>query len=343
MSLKDFLAKKKSHKGFKCDLDPDIVGLDKAIIEQDYTEGMQIAESCGIPEMDTHFKLMRGNQNCFTGFPNSGKTQLTLFIQIVKSMVDGWKWVLWSPEMRKANFVDNKVKVHYNRLAYEIMASLSGKTPYEIVHKETGVPLMTLEERMHWVDWIDKHFIFLEPNNKKIDDVYDILNRVYENHGCDGFLIDPYKNIEVDGNVRDDIHLHRAFAKFQDLAVRTNSVMNWIAHPKSGVPRTFNANGIMTPTVCNVNHLAGGAAWDNSMDGIYTIHSPNCLTDTNDPYREFINLKERDQLLVAKKGKVENIRFDISSRRYYFDGVCPIGNKKENPFPETNSLQLWDV
>ena len=128
MGLSEFLKNKKSLNGFKEEIDPDIIGLDFDIMKQDHEKGVQIADSCEIPHMKNNFAWMRGHQNCWTGFPNDGKTQFTLFMMVVKALKSGWKWVVWSPEMKGANYVDGKVKVHYNILAYDIMASIVGKT-----------------------------------------------------------------------------------------------------------------------------------------------------------------------------------------------------------------------
>lgn len=338
MSLDDFLKGKKSLNGFKEEKDPDIIGLDFDIISQEHKEGMQLADSCMIDEMSEHFAWMRGNQNCWTGFANRGKTQFNLYMDSVKALLSDWKFCIWSPEMRRANFVDGKVKIHYNRLAYEIMATMSGKTPFKHISEKFNIPFMNLDEKEHWYKWIKEHFIFLEPKEKKIDDIHDVFLRVYENYGVDAFLIDPFKNIDVDNGTRDDRHLHRAFAKFQDLAVRTNTVMNWIAHPKSGVSQVIQKGNESTAAICNQYMLAGGAAWDNSMDGIYTIHRPDILENKTSPNVEFINLKERDHLLVATPGTVEDITFDIKTRRYYFGGNCPlpfVEQPEKERFPET--------
>ena len=93
MSLDKFLEGKKRLNGFHVEQDPDIIGLDFSIIEQEHSKGVQIADSCMIREMEECFAWMRGHQNCWTGFPNDGKTQFTLFMMIVKALKSDWKWV----------------------------------------------------------------------------------------------------------------------------------------------------------------------------------------------------------------------------------------------------------
>ncbi len=329
MSLQDFLNNKKSLSGFKEEVDPDIIGIDLNIMKQEHQNGVKIADPCGIDEMTENFAWMRGHQNCWTGYPNDGKTQFTLFMMIVKSLKDNWKWVVWSPEMKSATYVDGKVKVNYNTLAYDIIASITGKTPYRHISEKYKVPLISVEELTKSYEWVNKHFIFLNPKKKDINSMYNTLKRIWQNHGYDGILIDPYKNIEAEHNIRDDKHLHDVFSRFKDFAIESNTVMNWIAHPKSNVSRTIKVNGKEVLVPCNQYMLSGGAAWDNSMDGIYSVFRPNTLENLTDPSVSFFNLKQRMQELVAQKGEVDFIEFDIKDRRYYFNGNCPIKNKSK--------------
>ena len=90
--------------------------------------------------------------------------------------------------------------------------------------------------------------------------------------------------------------------------------------------------------------LSGGDAWDNSMDGIYSIQRPDALTDITSSRATFHNLKQRMQELVADRGMVENINFNIKTRRYSFDGQCPIDKKpKIEALPSTgNELSSFE-
>ena len=138
-------------------------------------------------------------------------------------------------------------------------------------------------------------------------------------------MIDPFKNIEAETNKRDDQHLSDVFSRFKDYAVEINASMNWIAHPKSGVSRVAKtSNGeILVP--CNQYMLSGGAAWDNGMDGIYSIQRPNTLVDITDNAVAFHNLKQRQQELTCDRGVVTDITFDVKTRRYHFNGNNPFG------------------
>ena len=347
MSLSEFLKSKKSLNGFTQEKDPDVIGLNLDIMKQDYANGVQIADPCMIDQMSEHFAWMRGHQNCWTGFPNDGKTQFTLFMMTIKSLMSGWKWVVWSPEMKGANFVDGKVKIHYNALAYDIMATITGKTPYKHIHEKYHLPLMSIDELQTQKEWIEKHFIFLDPKKKKVEDIEVVLKRVYDREGYDGILIDPFKNIEAETGKRDDQHLNNVFSRFKDYAVEINASMNWIAHPKSGVSRIVKKGNDEVLVPCNQYMLSGGAAWDNGMDGIYSIQRPDALVDITSSRTAFHNLKQRMQELVADRGVVDDIDFNIKTRRYSFGGNCPLDKttvSKIESLPNTgNELNNFEI
>ena len=327
MIWKQFLKSKSNLKGYKENKDKDIIELDSNILHQELANGVQIADPCMVDEMKDVFAWKRGFQNCWTGYPNDGKSQFTLYMMVVKSLLSKWKWVIWSPEMRSANFIDGKIKVHYNDLAYEIMATCSGKTPYKHIHEKYHIPLMTIEEIDEWAEFCRTYFIPIDPKEKTMESIYDGLTRIYDTHGFDGIMIDPYKNIDCGNINREDKFLHKVFDQFKDLALRTNSVMNWVAHPKSGVDRIDHNGNI---NACNQYMLSGGAAWDNSMDGIYSVLRPNTREDPTSPDVHFYNLKQRKQELVCQRGRLDDIRFDIKTRRYIFNGNDPLGGPVSN-------------
>lgn len=138
-------------------------------------------------------------------------------------------------------------------------------------------------------------------------------------------LIDPFKNVQQEIRTRDDIFLEQLFAKFKEFAVTTNSSVNWIAHPKANIARVRSTSDGDAINVCDQYMLNGGAAWNNSMDGIYSILRPYTLQDPRDSNVWFYNLKQRKQELVAERGIVKDIRFDIGTRRYLFNERDPLG------------------
>ena len=205
-------------------------------------------------------------------------------------------------------------------LINEIIEILTGKTVYKQIAERYNIERVGLEEYLTWAKWIKDHFICLDPVNNHIDHIYDLLLRTHDEKGYDGILIDPFKNVKIDDGGREDQKLDALFSKFKDLAVRTNTVMNWIAHPRSKVDRI--KDNIKMP--CDQYMLAGGAAWDNNMDGIYSVLRPESHTNPNDPYVHFYNLKQRKQKFTTKKGVYTMIEYNPMTQRYLFDNEDPL-------------------
>lgn len=318
MSLKDFIKNNKDHKtGSEINrVNPDVCEISRELLLNEFDNGVQKGESSGVRELDEVYKILRGSQNCFTGYPNDGKTTFKLFLMTVKSLKDGWKWCFWSPEMKSASFYNGNVEVHYNDLVNQIISTVSGKPVYEHISQKYNLPRISKSEYMELIEWVKKHFICLDPKNTHIDHIYDLLLRTYEKEGYDGILIDPFKNVTMDEGGRDDQKLDKLFSRFKDLAIRTNAVMDWIAHPKANIE--IEKDGVRVP--CDQYKLLGGAAWNNGMDGIYTTFRPNILSDIRDPSAEFHNLKQRKQELTTERGIYPHIVYNIKTSRYLFNG-----------------------
>ena len=89
----------------------DVCEVSNSLLLDEYDNGVQIGESTGVQQLDEVYKLLRGSQNVFMGFPNEGKTEFTLFLMVVKAVIDGWRWCFWSPEMISGKFYNGKVEV----------------------------------------------------------------------------------------------------------------------------------------------------------------------------------------------------------------------------------------
>lgn len=298
-----------------------VIQMNEFILLSEYRDGQQKGEPCHIEGLTKHFSWKRGFQNCWTGYPNDGKSTYTLFLMVIKSLMDDWVWAIWSPEMISSQKVNGKVVITANDLINEIVWMLTGVTPYKhIEDKYLDTTRLNEEAYILAYKWVHKHFIFLNPDDKTPEGLFKMYRVLHSMLNYDGALIDPFKNIKQSSNERYDIWLEGVFAEAKQFAVDTNVVMNWIAHPKANVQRLID--GQLQP--CNEYMLAGGAAWHNSMDGIYSIFRPNTNKDPRDASVEFINLKQRKQELVGDRGVVDNIRFDVRTRRYLFNNIDPI-------------------
>lgn len=334
--FKKFIEERGNHlvKGTK--RDGAIVSLNEELLIHEFENGLDVADGCGIRGLDEVFSWKRGFQNCWTGYPNDGKTQFALYVKVIKALKSDWKWVIWSPEMKSASFTNNQVEVHYNDLINQIIWTISGLTPYRHYSEKYKLERITIKDYLGFLPWIRDHFIMIDPKDKTPEGINKELLRIYEIEGFDGVLIDPFKNIQQDINMRSDIYLDQLFSRYKDFAIETNCSMNWIAHPKANIERIKKTGGTEVLMPCDQYKLNGGAAWDNGMDGIYSIFRHNLLEDVRSKDVTFLNLKQRKQELTTERGNMDSIVFDIKRRRYYFNNYCPILNTnihvQDDPF-----------
>lgn len=301
-------------------------------MKREFENGKEVGEPAHIVEMQKIFSWKLGFINCFTGWPNDGKSTFFLFMALIKAYVDGWKACIWSPEMISSYRIEDngkpKVLISANDIYDELVFMLTGRCPYKHYEKQYGIKQMTWDEYHEAMEWVKKHFFIMYPQNKKPADIIDHFKYYSEVHGCVNFAIDPFKNLELNEDGRTDYYLDRIFGGFKEFAIMYNAILNIIAHPKSqNEPK--NKDG--SYKVCNQNMLAGGASWNNNMDGIYSNYRPNRHTNPTDPMVWFFTLKQRKQQLVGRVGVCKDIIFDFLKNRYYFNGICPIDQSEIDP------------
>lgn len=296
----------------------------------EFRNGKPIGEEARILELKQNFSWKRSFVNCWTGWPNDGKTTFFQFMALVKSQVDNWKWCIWPPEMLNT-FKDSsgRIKTSASDIIDELVFMLTGQNPYLHYQKQYGIKQMAEKDYRDAVEQIKKNFIIIHPKDRKYSDLVDNFRYFHDKYNVDGFLIDPFKNLDHNENEgRFDLYLDKVFSEAKEFALETDTSMNFIAHPKNQVD-PYNSDGSFK--ICTQFMLSGGAAWNNNMDGIYSIYRPHKHDKATDPRVSFINLKQRKQQLVGRIGRYDSIEFKFDTNRYYFAGYCPIDGTYNEP------------
>jgi hypothetical protein len=164
----------------------------------------------------------------------------------------------------------------------------------------------------------------INPADRRYSNVIDEIEFYIDKFETDIVLVDPFKSIINDIGMGDsrDLALNELFINTKMLTQRKNINFNWIAHPKSfsDVKEKDGRFKVVTQFL-----VSGGAAWDNNMDGQYSVYRPQRHVSPSDPNVHFWNLKQRQSELVGvSRGVYESIIFDVRQKRYFFNGVCPI-------------------
>jgi len=311
-----------------------VIEIDKESLLREFDQGKAIGEDARVLLTDLDgekvFSWKRGFINTWTGWPNDGKTDFFTQMSAVKSFHDGWKWAIWSPEMYGSEKVDGRVVVNANDLVDEIIWKLYGECPIKNISDKYGKKL-SRSKYVEGILWVQEHFVFLRPQDRSMTGVLDCYKKAYDKRSFDGLLIDPFKNISQDSSERIDRFLEESFGECKELSLDMDVSFNIIAHPKANV-ETVDKDG--NRAICDQYKLSGGSAWNNSMDGIYSILRPNKHRDPKDRTTNFINVKQRKQHLVAVSGTCEKIIKDIPSSRYIINGIDPFKSKEAIKFEE---------
>lgn len=297
-----------------------LITTDKSHALQVYDEGEKNGDFANVDLMENNFSWMRGFVNCWTGLPNFGKTTFFMFMALVQAKMAGWKWCIFSPEeimsYKRGNVVHKTALDIQNNLIY----MLTGKCTLKRYAHKHKIEYIDQFLYLDCLDWIDQYFKIIQPKEKTYKNLIDNFRYFHEYFGIDGFLIDPFKNLEGEGGGRTDVYLNKIFADCKDFALETHTSFNFIAHPRGGNYRNEDTGEFRFVTQYD---LAGGAAWDQAMDGIYSYHRPQIHAQFS-PNVEWYNLKQRKQKLVGMTGMVDNIMFSRKQNRFFFDGVCPL-------------------
>lgn len=312
---------------------PAYIPADIPSLLREWNEGEQVGTTSRVMELDDIFKWMPGTINGWYGWANDGKGTFFDFLAVMNAMFDGGKFCMLKQEdMSSTKYKDQAAKITANRIHKSLVWTYTGKTPYAHYAKRYGVTQLQKDEYMQALNWMEDHFFVIYPQDRRHGSVLQQFKFMYEKYGCNKFLIDPWKSIILQSdrkNLRGDELLNEAFIEQKEFALTTNSAVHNIAHPKS-ISDVMDKNGKYK--VVNQFMIAGGAAWDNNMDSQYSIYRPERHLNPSDTKVHFYNLKQRNaEEVLAKRGMYDHIRFDPITKRYFFNGICPLdGSTYEN-------------
>lgn len=277
----------------------------------------------------THFKCVdelfvwkKGDINTWTGWANFGKTQLFLQMALTKSVYDGWKWAVFSPEnFPPEDFYD------------DLIESLVGK------HVDSRMQnKMSKEEYEKAIAFVNEHFIFVYPDDlHTLDEIHDKFKSLFVKHGIDGVLIDPFNQLDnLQGGLRDDQYVSLTLKTAKRFALEYNISYNIIVHPKL---MQKNADG--SRPVPDAYDIAQGAMWPNKSDNIMTVHRPNWHLDKNSGLTTFYTQKIKRKRTGGSLGDCE-LFFDINCMRYKDSFLQSMPLDVANTIKTTNIKALWD-
>jgi twinkle protein len=249
---------------------------------QNFQNGIQLAPKTYFGELDDYFRWKKGEINLFVGWANHGKTTLVLQLMLTKSVNDGWKWAIFSPENYPAtDFYDDLIEMY------------AGK----------WLERMSEEDYIQAALFIDQHIFYVYP-----DDGHDIhsINEKFRylvlKKGIDGVLIDPFNQLDriTTQFQREDLYLSDILKDIKRFALLNSISYNIVAHPA----KQNKQDDKSLPPV-DMYDIAGGAMWANKADNIISYYRPNHHIDKTSPEVKVFIQKIKRRRTGGKPGEFE--------------------------------------
>lgn len=270
-----------------------------------YERGYEQVKGIGVPELDHHFRMRKGELTLLSGYGNHGKSTFKKWLKIMRMLLYGEKFATFSPE-------DSPAADYYHEmteilLGCDCSASNPSRPPREVY------------ERAY--DFISAHEFYTYPKDISPTPDY-IKERFLElivKEKVDGVDIDPFNQMAHDyARSRTDQYLETFLGDFSRFIQVNNLYGIIVAHPNKG--HKDQSGNYPCPDVFD---LAGGAMWNNKMDNILIYHRPFFQTDPLNPTCEFHSKKIRRQKTVGKRGFIL-FEMIFKNRRFYFNGSDPM-------------------
>lgn len=282
-----------------------IYGIDvKEDFRNLYFNGYENLKGIEVPEIDFLFKAKRGELTLMSGFGNMGKSTFFNWYILMRILLYGEKFAVFSPESNPSHEYYMEFVEMY--LGMDCTPRNKERPKYEVVDKV--------------YDYVCEHLFYVYPEDLSPTPEY-IKGKFLEliiKEKIDGCIIDPFNQLANDYNKhggRDDRYLDTFLSDCKRFATLNDIYFFIIAHPKAG-----EKTGDKDYYCPDVFQLAGGSMWNNKCDNILMYHRPFGFSDPSNPKFEFHSKKIKKQKVVGKKGKDDGNYF-LEKRRFLFKDV----------------------
>ena len=218
-----------------------------------FHKGLGKGESTGFESVDELWSISPGRLSVITGQPNSGKSSFVDHVMMNLAKNADWKFAVASFE--------NPPSVHLSKLA-----EIHTAKPFY-----TGPnPRMTESDLNAAMDFISKHFVFLESRDGSLPTIDSLLQRCKAailRLGVRGLVIDPYNFLDLGKSESEHQAINTMLTKVTSFAKAHDVHVFFVAHPAKIYPRD---DGSM-PVVKGV-HVSGSSAWFAKTDFGITVH-----------------------------------------------------------------------
>ena len=251
-----------------------------------------------IRDFDQSWKWRKTEVNIWTGYNNEGKSQFLIFISLLKSLMDGYKHVFYSPE----NYPPDEF---FDDMIHTVAGRTTDKDFPDCVDEETYVHIAELLHQYF-------HFVYLKPADATLANILSAFKELHEIHGYDSAVIDPWLKVKREDNgLREDIYAAEVGAILTDFARTNDLAMHLVMH--QGTPIADETGNFPKP---NLYRIKGGGAYSDGVDNVMTTHRPYRMTDVKNTDVNIGSDKIKKQKLVGVPGNPGMFKFNRKTNRY---------------------------
>lgn len=220
-----------------------------------YNYGMKKGYSPGWSGLAKLYSVVKGQLNIVTGIPSHGKSEFTDALMANLAYRDGWRFVVYSPE-------NYPTELH----ARKLIEKYDGRN----FNGPNRIPSDMLDMN---IEWVNKHFTWIEPSDEEeinLDSIFERVREEQKSGRVDGVLIDPWNELE---STRPDRMTETDFIglclKRCRMFARKHEIAFWIvAHP-SKMRKDQKTGEYPIPTLYDIS---GSAHWYNKADNGIVVH-----------------------------------------------------------------------
>lgn len=225
-------------------------------IETLYNKRSIRGASTGFAALDSLYTVYPGQVTIVTGFPSMGKSSFV--DQMCVNLANQFQW--------KTAFCsfENTPPIHIAHL----MELKIGKPFF---HQQHGQSRIDQDEYKAALEWIEKHFGFIDFRDTEPPTIENILSRAQaavQRLGVRGLVIDPYNYVRLERASSETDEISNMLTRVQAFAKANDCHVWFVAHPQKvyGVDSSFTPGG---------GNVSGSAAWWAKADCGLTVHRGN--------------------------------------------------------------------